>query len=231
MAFPWDAGGVMLGVMRRACVLFVAALLICVQPSSASSTTPRFHGSVSTIDRATRRAMIGSSWHKGCPVPLRRLRLLHLNHWGIDGKVHRGEMIVRRAWARPVLTVFAALFRARFPMHKIALADLFGGDDQKLMRANVTSAFNCRPVEGHPGVWSEHAYGRAIDVNPVRNPYLSGDTVLPPAGERYLNRKKVRPGMVVGNGVVVKAFTAIGWGWGGRFHSLKDYMHFTATGR
>jgi len=239
----------MLALVRRLIVLGTAAVVLggCAGPAdgagpattgpaegaapATASGTPSFHGTVSKIDRATRRAMIGSSWHKGCPVPLYRLRLLRMNHWGFDGKVHEGVMIVRRLWARPVLTVFAKMFRAWFPMHKIALADLYGGDDHKLMKANVTSAFNCRSVEGHSGVWSEHAYGRAIDINPVQNPYVSGETVLPPAGERYLNRKDVRPGMIVSGGVVVKAFAAIGWGWGGHFRSIKDYQHFSSTAR
>ena len=221
----------MLPLMRRLLVLIVAALVVGIQGVAGSTESPAFHGSVSRIDPATRKAMIGSSWHKGCPVAIDSLRLVRLNHWGFDGKVHRGEMIVRRAWAKPVLSVFAKLFRARFPMHKIALADLFQGDDHRLMNANVTSGFNCRSVQGHPGVWSEHAYGRAIDINPVRNPYVTGKTVLPPAGKRYLDRTKARPGMIVRGRMVVRAFAGIGWGWGGNFHSLKDYMHFSATGR
>jgi hypothetical protein len=123
------------------------------------------------------------------------------------------------------------LFLARFRFRRIALADEFQGDDHRLMRADITSAFNCRFAEGRPGVWSEHAYGRAVDINPVQNPYVSGGTVLPRAGERYLNRRRWRPGMIHDGDAVVRAFAAIGWGWGGHFHSLKDYMHFSATGR
>jgi len=78
--------------------------------------------------------------------------------------------------------------------------------------------------------WSQHAYGAAIDLNPVENPYVDGDTVLPPAGEAYLDRSPPRPGMIAAGGVVVRAFAAIGWSWGGDYHSLKDYQHFSATG-
>jgi D-alanyl-D-alanine carboxypeptidase len=203
-----------------------------VRADSAMGTAQQgFEGSISKLGAALRRRMRGSSWHKGCPVALDDLRLLNLGYRGFDREVHRGRMIVRKQWALPVLGVFRTLFRAKFRFRRIALADVFEGDDHKLMKANITSAFNCRFVEGQQGVWSEHAYGRAIDINPVQNPYVSGDTILPPAGERYLNRKRWRPGMIHGGDVVVSAFASLGWGWGGHFHSLKDYMHFSATGR
>jgi hypothetical protein len=156
---------------------------------------------------------------------------LRVDRWGFDGEVHHGSVIVRKHWARPILGVFRTLFSVKFRFRDIELADEFDGDDHKLMRADITSAFNCRFAEGRPGVWSEHAYGRAIDINPVENPYVAGATVLPPAGDRYLDRTKRRPGMIHDRGAVVRAFAAIGWEWGGHFRSLKDYMHFSATGR
>ena len=99
------------------------------------------------------------------------------------------------------------------------------------MAADNTSAFNCRyAVASGPRRWSVHAYGQAIDVNPVENPYVFGRRVLPPAGRWYLDRAASRPGMAVAGGALVQAFAAVGWGWGGRW-SPPDYQHFSATGR
>jgi hypothetical protein len=103
----------------------------------------------------------------------------------------------------------------------------YGGDDDRSMAADNTSAFNCRFVGGTTR-WSMHAYGEAIDVNPVENPYVRGSAVSPPAGRAYLDRARERKGMAVANGVLVRAFAAVGWKWGASFG---DYQHFSTTGR
>ena len=109
------------------------------------------------------------------------------------------------------------------------LVDDFGGDDAASMAANNTSAFNCRTVAGSAR-WSEHAYGTAIDINPVQNPYVAGSAVDPPAGSEYLDRANVRPGMMVSGGVGVNVFRFVGWGWGGDWSSAKDYQHVSLRG-
>ena len=105
----------------------------------------------------------------------------------------------------------------------------YGASDDRSMAADNTSAFNCRPVEG-TGVWSQHAYGRAIDINPRENPEVTGGRVLPPNGWAFVDRAHRGRGMIRPEGVVVRAFAAVGWGWGGSWHSLKDYQHFSANG-
>jgi len=109
---------------------------------------------------------------------------------------------------------------------------VYEADDDRSMAANNTSAFNCREVTGRPGVWSEHAYGRAIDINPIQNPYVTskGD-VLPPAGAEYVDRSRTAPGMIHEDDAVVRAFRGVGWVWGGSWTSVRDYQHFSATGR
>ena len=98
------------------------------------------------------------------------------------------------------------------------------------MAANNTSAYNCRRTTGGTA-WSEHAHGRALDLNPVQNPYVRGTTVLPLAGRAYVDRARPRPGMVRAGDPVVRAFAAVGWEWGGSWTGSKDYQHFSANGR
>ena len=124
----------------------------------------------------------------------------------------------------------ADLYAQRFPIERMQPIDVYGGDDNRSISANNTSAFNCRAVTGGTG-WSEHAYGRAIDVNPFVNPYVKGTTVLPPEAAPYADRSRRDPGMIHAGDPVVQAFLARGWKWGGYWTSLKDYQHFSTTGR
>ena len=171
------------------------------------------------------------SWRVGCPVGTGDLRLLTLTHRGFDGAIHMGELVVHEDHALAVVGVFKMLFEAGFPIQRMKLVDEYQGDDDASMEANNTSAFNCRLATGSDDTWSQHAYGWAIDINPVQNPYVNGGTVLPPSGAAYLDRADVRQGMVVEGDAVVAAFASIGWEWGGNWVSLKDYQHFSATGR
>jgi hypothetical protein len=192
----------------------------------AAPAAPRF---AATIAPAPRDRMT-SSWRRGCPVSLDDLRLLTLTHWGFDRTVHRGELVVHEEHVREVRRVFRILFKVRFPIERMELVDVYGGNDDRSMAANNTSAFNCRRVEGSTS-WSEHAYGRAIDINPIQNPFVQDGRVSPPAGARYLGRSRRAKGLIRADDRVVRAFASIGWGWGGYWTSSKDYQHFSATGR
>jgi hypothetical protein len=126
--------------------------------------------------------------------------------------------------------VFRQLYAARFPIRRMVPVSYYGGSDDRAAAADDTSAFNCRyAVAPGPKHWSVHAYGEAIDVNPVENPYLFGARVLPPAGRGYVDRTPRRPGMAFAGGVLVRAFAAAGWQWGGTWSS-PDYQHFSTTG-
>ena len=176
-------------------------------------------------------ARMSASWRPGCPVGFDSLRLLAVTHWGFDGKPRRGELVVHADHADGILQVFRTLYEQRFPIEQMRLVDEFGGDDDRSMAANNTSAFNCRRATGS-SAWSEHAHGRAIDINPVQNPYVtSSGKVLPPAGRAHTDRRSGATGMVTADGPVVAAFRAIRWGWGGGWSLGKDYQHFSATGR
>lgn len=180
--------------------------------------------------RPVTAARLGASHRAGCPVAVGDLRLVGVTSWGFDGRTRRGELVVHRDVAAGVVEVFRQLHAARFPLTRVVTAEQYGADDDRLMTAGATSAYNCRAVTGGTG-FSEHAYGRAIDVNPIQNPYVRGTTVEPPAGRAYLDRSDVRPGMVVAGDAVVRAFASVGWGWGGDFRTLKDYQHFSRSGR
>jgi hypothetical protein len=198
-------------------------------PTVTPSPAPVFSGTSAEIDPAT-RARMTKSWHTGCPVPMGDLRLLTMSYWGFDGSVHAGEMVVNRSVADDVLKIFGMLFDSRFAIARMELVDVYGADDGLSMAADNTSAFNCRQVTGGT-TWSEHAYGWAIDINPVQNPYVTGGTVLPPAGEKYLDRSRKSPGMIHAGDLVTLAFESIGWGWGGNWVAFQDYQHFSATGK
>lgn len=171
-----------------------------------------------------------SSWNDNCPVDLDQLTYLTMSHYGFDGRVHTGEMVVNAAVAEDVIEVFRKLHEAKFPIEQMRVIAAEEIDAHPTGDFNDTTSFVCRPAVGS-GSWSQHAYGLAVDINPFHNPYLKGDLVLPELASAYLDRDDVRPGMIVEGDVVTRAFDDIGWGWGGRWNSLDDWMHFSRNGR
>jgi len=211
---------------------------VATAPSSVPGTVgtpapppPTFTGTVEVLPADVRELMTGRSWRPGCPVGLDDLRLLTVTYWGFDGAAHAGNLAVHRDHADALLAVFRTLFQVGFAIERIQLVDDFGADDAQSMAANNTSAFNCRGIDGHPGVWSEHSYGWAVDINPVQNPWVRGTQVDPPSGAPFADRTRQSPGMIHAGDAVVQAFTAVGWTWGGTFRTAKDYQHFSASGR
>lgn len=210
--------------------LVVFGVLAVLTPSSGRSLALEgFRGSIERIDAAQAMRMTGASWRRGCPIAIKDLRVVRASHWGFDGRRKTGRLIVHRDAARPVLGVLRNLWTARFPIRRMVPVDAYGASDFRSIEADNTSAFNCRYVEGTTR-WSEHAFGRAIDVNPIENPFVSSGTTSHRASKPYLDRSRRRPGMAVEGGALVRAFDAIGWGWGGRWASVKDYQHFSASG-
>jgi D-alanyl-D-alanine carboxypeptidase-like protein len=207
------------------------------QPSGPSSSpAPQdvhpigWHATVNVIDPAT-RARMKYSWHQGCPVPIRNLRLIRMSYLGFDRETHIGEMVVHKNVAADVVKVLHRMFNAGYPIRRMRLVDDYRGDDDRSMAADNTSAFNCRPVTGGTE-WSQHSYGWAIDINPIENPYVTpGGKVLPPAGRKYVDRRGKARGVIHHGDVVWRAFRSVGWGWGGDWHSIRDYQHFSLTGR
>ena len=170
-----------------------------------------------------------STWAPGCPVGVRDLAWVRLTFWGFDDARHTGELLVNRSAAADLVRVFHALYDARFPIEEMRITTKAEQTAPPTGDGNDTSAFNCRPVRGATS-YSQHAYGLAVDVNPFQNPYLKGGLVLPELAGAYRDRAWQRPGMILPDGPVVRAFARIGWGWGGSWHSLKDLQHFSANG-
>lgn len=185
---------------------------------------------VATIEPIPDAVLTRSSWTEECPVTVDDLSYLTMSHHGFDGELHTGEMIVNAAVAEDVVWVFRQLFEARYPIEQMRVIRLDEVDDHPTGDWNETTSFVCRPAVGSTS-WSHHAYGLAIDINPFHNPYLKGDLVIPELASSYTDRDSLREGMIVDGDVVTAAFAEIGWAWGGDWESLKDWMHFSQSGR
>ena len=206
-------------------------------PSSpAPAVAPAFRGGVFRIGPELRARLIGRNWTPGCPVALKDLRLIEVSYWNFNGEVQRGPLVLNERVASDVLWVFRRLFRAHFPIEEIELAakdrPITPEDYWDRSRRSVTASFNCRLATGSTTTLSQHSYGWAIDINPLQNPYVRNNgTVLRAIALPFRNRSLQRKGMIHEGDVVVRSFARIGWEWGGHWHTLKDYMHFSLTGR
>lgn len=188
--------------------------------------------SVSPVTLSVKKRMLqGHSWHKGCPVGLKDLRYLRLPYLGFDGKRHTGEMIVHKDVSDEVVRIFTTLYERGYPIRRMQLVSDFGGNDWRSIEADNTSAFNCRRATGSKK-WSRHSYGKAIDLNPIENPYIARlGRIAHRASETY--RKRIRKSDTPASNAVllrgdatVRLFKSYGWRWGGAWHGVKDYQHF-----
>jgi poly-gamma-glutamate synthesis protein (capsule biosynthesis protein) len=193
---------------------------------------PAYTSSIDRVSRELGRRMSRSSHDQAsCPVKLADLRLLTMRYMGFDRQPHIGQIVVHRRHARDIVDVFRELYDKRFPIRRMQLVDAYGGDDDRSMAADNTSAYNCRTVAG-TSTFSDHAYGAAVDINPVENPYVTADGVVPSAGRKFVDVDRspdadAPRGVIVAGDVVVRAFKRIGWKWGGAWND-PDYQHFYA---
>ncbi|HSJ36288.1 MAG TPA: M15 family metallopeptidase [Acidimicrobiia bacterium] len=187
----------------------------------------RFRSSVGPVPADV---LARSTWTEECPVSPEDLAYVTVTFRGFDGLAHTGELIVAESVATDLVSVFEAIYVADFPLEEMRVTSSADLEAAPTGDGNATSGFACRPVTGGQR-WSEHALGLAIDVNPFHNPYVRGDLVLPELAGDYLDRTRRLPGMITEGDAVTRAFDAIGWKWGGRWSSLKDYQHFSLRGR
>lgn len=221
--------------MLRATLLLAVALSLA--PVSATAQEQPFRSSVRPLSATERSQLIRhGTWHQGCPVPLAGLRVLRVTHYGFDGEVRTGQLVVGRDVARPLVSVFRRLYELRFPIRHLRFRDFYAGEAAYPADEDITASFECRQAVPSPcvggsgtGSWSNHAYGHAIDINPRENPYVGCGMTRDRDARKYLDRSRLLRGMVTP--AVIAAFRSIGWGWGGAWTgATKDYMHFSVNG-
>ena len=217
--------------------LALSLVLASLAAANASAAERPYHSTVRQLPAPLVSDLRGSFWRPGCPVALSELRLLTVVHWGFDGEVHNGQLVVAREYADALRGVFRRLYDLRFAIRHMRLADMYGPKGARPADGDVSGSFQCRQSVPSPcvggsasGRWSNHAYGLAIDLNPRENPYVGCGRTRDRASARYTDRSRLRKGMVTP--AVVRAFRSIGWGWGGEWTGqTKDYMHFSSNGR
>ncbi len=167
-------------------------------------------------------------WPPGYPVPPAELVFIKIIYWGFDDQEHVGELVLHRELAQDILEIFLELHLSHFPIESIRPIYEFNNDDDLSMEANNASAFNCREVTGQPGIFSQHAYGRAIDINPKQNPYVktSKNLVIPESGRACIDRQIPEKGKITKDSLIYRLFTQRGWDWGGNWNDIQDYQHF-----
>lgn len=188
-----------------------------------------FYGNSQEIPDTIASLMNGRSYKEGCPITIKELRYISVSHWGYDDKVHLGHMVVHAKLALEIVAIFKELFDHKFPIERMELVDYYEADDERSMAANNSSCFCFRPNTTTPGIFSNHSYGIAIDINPLVNPYVKGDRVLPEGGKAYLNRTVSYKGVITdsSDNICYKAFTSRGYHWGGSWPDRQDYQHFS----
>ena len=191
-------------------------------------------GFAARVRAAPPAVLARSTWEPGCPVDDSDLAWVRVTFWGFDDQRHTGELLVNVAVAEDLVQVFRVLYDARFPLEELRITRRDELDAAPTGDGNNTGAFVCRPSVGQ-ATYSQHAYGLAVDLNPFLNPYVRGTgpdrVVLPELASAYLDRGRVRPGMVLPGSEAVAALADIGWEWGGDWQSVKDYQHFSLNGR
>jgi poly-gamma-glutamate synthesis protein (capsule biosynthesis protein) len=193
----------------------------------------QFNANISTITPDIQERMIkGKTWREGCPVSLDNLRYLQMVYLNFNGQTEMGEMIVHKTVADEVVYIFEGLYNINYAIHKMQLVSDYSGNDWRSIESDNTSAFNCRPVTGKKKKWSKHAYGKAIDINPIANPYIFRTGYISHKGSYKYKRRRHENinnledrALLLATDPATKLFQSYGWGWGGEGNT-KDYQHF-----
>ena len=200
----------------------------------SSSLFAEYHSNISEITNNIKERMVkGDSWREGCPVALENLRYLTMDYLNFNGEYQQGEMIVHADVADEVVAIFQDLYTMNYAINKMELVSNYGANDWQSIESDNTSAFNCRAVTGKKKKWSKHAYGKAIDINPIANPYISrSGHISHEASKQYKNRKHkdiynlADRALLMPNDPATKLFKSYGWKWGRDWNTIKDYQHF-----
>jgi len=208
-------------------------IIILILYISALSSSEYIYIKSSITQEIKIRMIKGGSWRKSCPVDLTKLRYLQVTYQDFHDKSQIGELIVHEEVIQSVIKIFEELYTIKYPIHQMKLVADFKGSDYQSIEADNTSALNCRKMTTNKNKWSNHAYGRAIDINPIENPYISRKGYI--AHERSLKYKKrlhnkngdiADKAILLKNDKATKIFKKYGWSWGGDWKYTKDYQHF-----
>lgn len=172
----------------------------------------------------------GKSFKADCTLPRYDLRYLHIIHRTINGKIMLGEMICHKDIAIDLLDIFRQLYEANYPIERMRLIDDYAADDIRSMEHNNTTCFNFRHIAGSRKL-SNHSLGKAVDINPLYNPYVKRRTdgtviVSPESGRKYADRTKKFSYKIDRGDLAYQLFKQHGFRWGGDYRTLKDYQHF-----
>ncbi len=209
-------------------------LLLLIIVATYSLIADGYYSKITPITPDIKKRMIkGNSWKQGCPIGLKDLRYIRVRHWDFKGGSTMGELIVHKDAARGATKIFEELYDIRYPVHQMRLVSDFKGNDWQSIEADNTSALNCRPVTGNKKKWSNHAYGKAIDINPIENPYISRTGYISHKASAPYRKRVHNPSrgladkaMILQKDRAYEIFEKYGWAWGGDWAPVKDYQHF-----
>jgi hypothetical protein len=209
------------GIMRAVLVLLLGSLFA---PPMMAQTKPSrtFHAEIASIATPQRDKMTGRSWREGCPVSPDDLASVRMSYLGFDDEVHDGVLVIHRRLADEIVAIFRELFEAGFQIERMQPYEDFPIGEYAAQ--NVTVGFYCRPAQDDPGSFSWHAYGLAVDLNAMTNPFLDSKEGWWPKGANG-ERNRVAPGLVTAKSEAVRIFMRHGWAWGG-IERKPDFMHF-----
>jgi len=199
----------------------LVAICLSALTAALADEAGTFKASVNVLTPAQKEKMLGRSWHEGCPVPLDDLASIHLNYVGFDGAVHDGVIVIHRKLAKEAIEIFDELFAAHFPIERMQPYEDFPIGEYGAN--NDTVGFHCRPAQDDPKIFSSHADGISVDLNPMTNPYHDPRGWWPLGSNGDRNRST--PGLLAAESEAVKIFMRHGWIWDGLLDP-PDYMHF-----
>ena len=230
--FSWLKKKIVRPKVAGVAILMFGAMLLFTPPVTAQAKTYRPGFSYSKISAKMKKQMKGKSYPKsGAKISFSQLRAVTVKYYNFNGKTKTGTLIVNKKIAAKVAKIFFELYEMKYPIQRIVPVDEYGGNDEKSMAANNTSAFNYRRIAGSSKL-SMHSRGLAIDINPRINPCVKNGVVSPENGKAYQIRKikkckgRYKKYMIHCNDKVYKLFKKYGFTWGGDWNSLKDYQHF-----
>lgn len=201
---------------------------VCAEAVAAFGLEPCFN--IQPIDDVLFQRINGKSFRENGVVSRQELCYLKVLHRNLEGEICLGELICHQSVSKDLINIFRCLYQNRYPIERMLLIDAYGADDERSMANNNTACFNFRYIPG-TRVLSKHSTGRAVDINPLYNPYVrfdaSGNLICcPQAGQKYADRNKKFDYKMEANDLCVKEFVKRGFIWGGNWRTRKDYQHF-----